>query len=325
MLRVPQVLGEADSEWAEPSDPTSSIPKLGDIVWAQFSGGDVTKPVYIANALGQLKSSTFVSGPPGSTPNEPGDVWWQLDDTGNVVAQWEGLGGTLWVERTLSYAAIAFIEAATITVGTLSVSGSINSPQVVPTGAISMFGSATAPAGYLSCDGSSQLRASYAALYAVIGVSFGSVDGTHFNLPNFSSKFPMGSTPGATGGAASHTHTGVDHLHSQTDHQHVVAAHSHGLTAGHARAAFFGNALRAKLISGIANWVPDYVGTLTVTSNATLSGTAIPLGGNTDVNNAYWTDGQTTAVTTGAADRSLTTGASSSLPPYTGVNFIIKT
>jgi len=314
ILRIPQVLGEADSAWAEVSDPTSSVPRLGDIVWVQFSGGDVTKPVYIANAMGQLRSSSFVSEPPGSAPNEPGDIRWQIDGSGTVVAQWEGLGGTLWVERSLSHAAIAFVEAATITVGTLnvsgvlSVSGSIDSPQVVPTGTISMFGSATAPAGYLPCDGSSQLRASYAALYAVIGSSYGSVDGTQFTLPNFTAAFPRGNTPAANGGAATHAH-------AQADHQHVVSAHSHTLgDSGWAQIGISTLAFMRRIAATAysANYSVGSGGGV----NSSTPNTGAALDGATDSSGAYWTNGQTTAVNTAAG---------SSLPPYIGVNFIIKT
>lgn len=38
--------------------------------------------------------------------------------------------------------------------------------------------------GWLKCDGRSLSRTTYAALFAVIGTSFGSVDGSSFNLPD---------------------------------------------------------------------------------------------------------------------------------------------
>lgn len=42
----------------------------------------------------------------------------------------------------------------------------------------------TAPTGFLACDGASYLRADYAALFAVIGTTYGAVDGTHFSVPD---------------------------------------------------------------------------------------------------------------------------------------------
>jgi hypothetical protein len=49
-LLIPQVLGNAESAWAVPASPTNTIPPIGQTVWVQFSGGDLTKPVY--NPLG---------------------------------------------------------------------------------------------------------------------------------------------------------------------------------------------------------------------------------------------------------------------------------
>ncbi len=64
---------------------------------------------------------------------------------------------------------------------------------VAPIGSIIMFGGATAPIGYVLCNNASLLRAgTYAGLFAVIGTIFGSVDGTHFNVPDMRGIFPRG-------------------------------------------------------------------------------------------------------------------------------------
>jgi len=62
----------------------------------------------------------------------------------------------------------------------------------VPTGTILPFAGSAAPAGYLLCDGSSQVRTTYSALFTVIGTTYGSIDGTHFNLPNCQGVFLRG-------------------------------------------------------------------------------------------------------------------------------------
>ncbi len=62
-----------------------------------------------------------------------------------------------------------------------------------PVGTVVMFAGSSAPAGWLACDGSSLLRAgTYAALFSAIGTTFGSVDGTHFTIPDFRGIFPRG-------------------------------------------------------------------------------------------------------------------------------------
>lgn len=79
-------------------------------------------------------------------------------------------------------------------------------------GEIAMFASSTIPSNFLPCNGDSLLRTgTYASLFAVIGTTFGSVDSTHFNLPNLTDKFIMGvgaKTVGqeATGSVGSHNH-----------------------------------------------------------------------------------------------------------------------
>ena len=82
----------------------------------------------------------------------------------------------------------------------------------VPAGAVTMYVAATAPTGWLVCDGTAVNRTTYADLFAVIGTSYGAGDGaTTFNVPDMRAKFPFGYNPfhalGVTGGTYDHTHT----------------------------------------------------------------------------------------------------------------------
>jgi microcystin-dependent protein len=79
-----------------------------------------------------------------------------------------------------------------------------------PTGAVQMFAGSAAPTGWLLCDGAAVSRTTYAALYAVIGTTFGAGDGsTTFNVPNLKGRVVVGcdasqsefDTLGETGGA----------------------------------------------------------------------------------------------------------------------------
>lgn len=120
-----------------------------------------------------------------------------------------------------------------------------------PAGSMTMWAgpAGSPPTGYLICDGSSQLQSNYPALFAAIGVTYGSVDGTHFNVPDLRGRAPVAyaagdadfGTVGQTGGAktvasASHTHSvaGSSHTHNQngSSHSHSVAgsSHSHNLS-----------------------------------------------------------------------------------------------
>ena len=63
----------------------------------------------------------------------------------------------------------------------------------VPIGAIQAYGGATAPAGWLMCDGSAVSRSAYSELYVAIGTTFGEGDGsTTFNLPDLRGRTIQG-------------------------------------------------------------------------------------------------------------------------------------
>lgn len=84
---------------------------------------------------------------------------------------------------------------------TLAQLGAALTPFLVPTASLMPFAGASAPTGWLFCDGSSVLRASYSALFAALGTAYGSVDGTHFNIPDLRGRLPIGNdsmngTPG---------------------------------------------------------------------------------------------------------------------------------
>jgi microcystin-dependent protein len=61
------------------------------------------------------------------------------------------------------------------------------------TGEMRAYGGASAPVGWLLCDGSAMSRSAYAALFGVIGSTFGAGDGsTTFNVPDLRGKVPIG-------------------------------------------------------------------------------------------------------------------------------------
>lgn len=64
----------------------------------------------------------------------------------------------------------------------------------VPIGAIQAYGGATAPAGWLMCDGSAVSRNGYSELFSAIGTTYGDGDGsTTFNLPDLQGRVAIGS------------------------------------------------------------------------------------------------------------------------------------
>lgn len=65
--------------------------------------------------------------------------------------------------------------------------------SMVPAGTVSAFAGASAPSGYLLCDGSEVSRTTYADLFAVIGENYGAGDGsTTFLVPDLRGEFIRG-------------------------------------------------------------------------------------------------------------------------------------
>lgn len=65
------------------------------------------------------------------------------------------------------------------------------------TGQVIMHAGTTCPAGTLAANGTSELRADYPGLYAVIGNAHGTADATHFNRPDLRGRFVRGYNNGA--------------------------------------------------------------------------------------------------------------------------------
>ena len=65
--------------------------------------------------------------------------------------------------------------------------------QCRPVGSYLLFAGKTLPTGYLLCNGAAVSRTTYAALFAVIGTTYGAGDGsTTFNLPNLDRRVLQG-------------------------------------------------------------------------------------------------------------------------------------
>lgn len=89
-----------------------------------------------------------------------------------------------------------------------------------------------APAGYLECDGASYLRASFNALFTELGgasSTWGLPDGTHFNVPNFAGRSPMGAGNGTGTNRVFGTLVGAETV---TLSVNEIPVHNHGGVTG---------------------------------------------------------------------------------------------
>tara|TARA_R100001086_G_scaffold194062_2_gene111032 strand:+ start:147 stop:719 length:573 start_codon:yes stop_codon:yes gene_type:complete len=83
----------------------------------------------------------------------------------------------------------------------------------IPTATIVPWSSSSVPTGFLECDGSNVSRSTYAALFAIVGTTYGSGDGSStFGLPDLQDNVAVGKSNNkalaSTGGANTVTSTG---------------------------------------------------------------------------------------------------------------------
>ena len=83
----------------------------------------------------------------------------------------------------------------------------------IPTATIVPWSSASVPTGFLECNGAAVSRSTYAALFAIVGTTYGAGDGAStFNLPDLQDNVAMGKSGtkalASTGGANTVQSTG---------------------------------------------------------------------------------------------------------------------
>jgi microcystin-dependent protein len=217
------------------------------------------------------------------------------------------VNGTLGVTGATTLSSTLGVTGATsLTTGSISgvmtaptASAGTNTTQIattafvlangVPTGGLVMWPTGSAPSGFLLCTGTAVSRTTYAALFAIVGTTFGVGDGsTTFNLPNYTNRVPYGTTVGATGGTAdavvvSHTHTATT---TATD-----SGHQHSYTT-------------------LNNQLPQSGSSTLCWNSFSTATTAV----------GYANISATTSISTEGVS-----GTNANLPPYLGINFIIKT
>lgn len=142
---------------------------------------------------------------------------------------------------------------------------------LVPTGAIIMWGNAAAPTGWFLCDGASKSRTTEAALFAVYGTTFGSVDGSSFSLPDLRQRFPLGKAASGTGATLGGTGGLIDHIHGLN-------------TATSAALVRVGSNIVRALTKAVSSWAPTASTLGTATGNLNITDAA-QLVGDSDVAN----------------------------------------
>ena len=149
-----------------------------------------------------------------------------------------------------------------------------------PSGSLTAFAGATAPTGWLICDGDQYPQASYASLYAIIGNTYntGGETAGYFRVPNIKGRVIVGrdasdsdfNVLGETSGAKTHTLTESEM--PSHDHTGFISggSHSHSMNTGAALTLGAGNSLFANsgnppvTSAGSTGTSPSHSHTLTI-------------------------------------------------------------
>jgi len=213
----------------------------------------------------------------------------------------------------------------------------------MPTGALTAYAGATAPTGYLLCDGSSVSSTSYLALHAVISNTYGGTAYTgagalSFNLPDLRGRLPMGagsgvglnaSGTGAPSGTAQTARTRGQWLGEET---HLLtatelASHTHANTVG--SSAGGSNSITGAMSaneshshgSGVTGfWVYNSAGAATIAGGSTYNASAGGSANTASTNLAHTHNIGINNVANTPAD-----GRHNIIPPVVVLNYIIKT
>lgn len=176
---------------------------------------------------------------------------------------------------------------------------SVGKSSGVPSGTLAGYGGASAPSGWLLCDGSAISRTTYASLYAAVGTAYGVGDGsTTFNIPDLRGRMIVGQDD-MGGSAASRVTTagsGVD-----------------GATLGATGGA------QNVTLTAAESGLPSHTHSLTNVNGISSSG-----GGGSDITTGVYQPAST-GTSTGSAGGSAASSAHNNMPPSLVANYIIKT
>lgn len=189
---------------------------------------------------------------------------------------------TVRADGTPSAPAITFASETTLGLyrsasGCISYTGTLFG--ALPIGSIIDHAAAVPPAGFAICDGQALSRTTYAALFAVIGTTWGAGDGsTTFNVPNLINRYRRHRDGGTTAGNVgnlqtpcnlSHTHAVIGNTGTESGfHDHPFNGTTGGMNANNPHTHTTNAAANSgTAVIGASNFAqPTYANTATINS-----------------------------------------------------------
>ena len=285
-----------------------------------LSSSSYTLPAATAGTRGGVRIGTNISIREGTT---------DMIDVTLPTASDETLGG------------VKVGSGLSISEGVLSTTGAAPVDST-PTGSVIAFAGASAPTGWLMCNGDAVSRTTYAALFSTLGSTYGAGDGsTTFNLPDLRGEFVRGLDGGRgvdsgrtlgsaqSGQNASHSHTGS--AASAGAHSHTASSSSSGSHSHSGSAASGGSHSHSHDVPWRTTTVPAGSADSVFGANLGSGGTTSTDGAHTHSLSIYSDGAHSHSVTVnsgGAHDHTLTintSGGTEARPRNIAMNYIIKT
>lgn len=297
----------------------------------QHEAGAVIYPCITARDIDEANELVSKYGAQGSVVYQGASTFTELavGTAGQVLKVNSGATAPEWGQVPTAGIADSAVTSAKIADATI-VAGDIASATLkllCPVGSISPYAGASAPTGWLLCDGTA-ISGSYTELIALVGA----------NTPDMRGRFLYGKTAAGTGSTllgtggsttiaeanlpshahtlASHTHT-IDHNHTASgSHSHTITitdpTHRHGYLRPTEGTHNVVNAADASL-----SFMDSY--TIANTDYASTGITASASSSTVDLDNFTGTSGGPSTANTGS-----TGSGSAYLQPFTSVTYIIK-
>lgn len=276
----------------------------------------------VSNAVAAL-ADTIVDSMADPTNLRVGVVTSVADPTASGRVQID-IGGVTWCNRSSDVSLAVGHRVVALQQGSVMVVvGRLGGGEAHPIGALLAYAGSTAPLGWLMCDGAAVSRTTYAALFAVIGTTYGAGNGsTTFNVPDLRNRVPVGSgstyTRGQTGGAATvtltssqmpgHTHDFSDTSSSAGDHTHSGSTSSGG---DHSH-SYYSAGSRSDLLAG------GGTGAATSASGTTSSG------GSHSHSMSLNSNGSHTHTVSGTTSTAGSGSAHENMPPFMAMPTLIR-
>lgn len=201
------------------------------------------------------------------------------------------------------------------------------------TGIIVPYVGTTAPTGWLLCRGQLVSKATYAALYAVVGANaFGTDTGTDFYLPNLQGRVPVGVS--TTDTDFDRADVGGDKTVTLSAAQSGLPSHGHGITdPGHDHGSLVGSSgsMHTHALPGVktkSDAAMYHNGSTTLAAGGSNASGEISLVAGTagsDHTHGSTVYSNTTGVSVNSNSAVNASEAHTNLQPYIALNYIVKT